>query len=89
MVSCWASIAPSNQVAATFDISDSTVGRFDKKVLQRDTPPPDLDNLRTLLLDEKSVGRGHNYLTIVPNGDTGELFYMKPGKKKDLLDGFL
>ena len=89
MVSCWASVAPNNQVAAMFDISDSTVRRYDKEVLQRDTPPPDLDNLRTLLVDEKSVGRGHNYLTIVLNGDTGELLYMKPGKKKEALDGFL
>jgi transposase len=89
MVSCWASVAPNNQVAAMFDISDSTVRRYDKEVLQRDTPPPDLDNLRTLLVDEKSVGRGHNYLTIVLNGDTGELLYMKPGKKKEVLDGFL
>ena len=48
-----------------FDISNSTVRRYDKEVLRRDTPPPDLDNLRTLLVDEKSVGRGHNYLTIV------------------------
>ena len=42
-----------------------------------------------LLVDEKSVGRGHNYLTIVLNGDTGELLYMKPGKKKEVLDEFL
>ena len=42
-----------------------------------------------LLVDEESVGRGHNYLTIVLNGDTGELLYMKPGKKKEVLDGFL
>ena len=88
MVSCWASVAPNNQVAAMFDISDSTVRRYDKEVLQRDTPPPDLDNLRTLLVDEKSVGRGHNYLTIVLNGNTGELLYMRPGKKKEVLDGF-
>lgn len=89
MISCWARVAPNNQVAEIFGISDSTVRRYDKIVLQRDTPPPNLDNLRTLLVDEKSVGKGHNYLTIVLNGDTGELLYMKPGKKKVVLDEFL
>ena len=89
MVNCWASVAPNNQVAAMFDISHSTIGKYDKEVLQRDTPLLDLDNLRTLSVDEKPVGRGHNYLTIVLNGDTGELHSMKPGKKKEVLDGFL
>ncbi|MFT6861948.1 MAG: hypothetical protein ACJAVK_000501, partial [Akkermansiaceae bacterium] len=31
---------------------------------------------------------GHNYVTIVLNGDTGELLYMAEGKKREVLDRF-
>jgi len=61
---------------------------YDKEVLQKDLPPPDLDDLRTLLIDEKAVRRGHNYVTIVLNGDTGELLYMAEGKKREVIDQF-
>lgn len=89
LVSCWASVAPNSKVADMFEISDSTVKRYDKMVLERMTPPPDLDNLRTLIIDEKSIGKGHNYLTLVINGDTGELLFMEEGKKKEILLKFL
>ncbi len=59
-----------------------------QEVLKEDLPPPDLDYLRTLLVDEKAVRRGHNYVTIVLNGDTGEPLYMAEGKKREILDRF-
>lgn len=88
MISAWASHTPATQIAAMYEISDSTVRQYDKEVLAERLPPPDFDNLRTLLIDEKSIRKGHNYLTIVLNGDTGELLYMEEGRKKEVIEGF-
>jgi len=88
MISAWAAHTPATQIAAIYEISDSTVRLYDKEVLKTDLPPPDLDHLRTLLVDEKAVRRGHNYVTIVLNGDTGELLYLAEGKKREVLDRF-
>ncbi len=71
-----------------YEISDSTVRHDDKEILKADLAPPNLDELRTLLVDEKAVRRGHNYVTIVLNGDTGELLYMAEGKKREVLGRF-
>ena len=71
-----------------YEISDSTVRHDDKEILKADLAPPNLDNLRSLLVDEKAVRRGHNYVTIILNGDTGELLYMAEGKKREVLDRF-
>ena len=52
-------------------------------------PDPDLDNIRALLIDEKSIGKGHHYLTVVLNADTGETLFLGEGKRKATLDQFL
>jgi len=87
-VSTWASIATNAEVAAMFEIGDATVRRYDKIVLTEDTPPPCLDGIKKLLIDEKSVRKGHCYVTIILNGDTGELLHMQEGRKKDSVESF-
>jgi transposase len=64
-------LMPVNKAASFFPISVNTGRRWDKDVLQRTLPPPDLDNLHTILVDEASIGKGHNYLTVVLNGING------------------
>jgi hypothetical protein len=64
-VSDWASVAPATAVAAMFEISDNTVRRYDKKVLEAELPEAQLDGLRAILIDEKAVRKGHNYVTVV------------------------
>ena len=71
-----------------FEISDATVRRYDHEVLKHDLPEPDLDNIRSLLIDEKYLGRRHGYVTIALNGDTGELLHMAKGKKKQSIESF-
>lgn len=68
--------------------SASTAYRWDKATLQRDLPPADLDNLRILLIDEKAVRRRHGYVTLVMNGETGDLLHMAEGRKKQALESF-
>jgi hypothetical protein len=88
LVSSWASVATNSEVATMFEISDATVRRYDKIVLKADTPPPCFDGLRKLLIDEKSVRKGLCYVTIILNGETGELLHMQEGKKKESVESF-
>lgn len=75
-------------VADLLDVATSTILRWDKWVLKNQLPPPKLDGLRVLLIDEKAVRSHHHYVTLVMNGETGELLYMAEGKKKESLEKF-
>jgi transposase len=89
VVAAWASICPASSVATMFEISESTVRRYELDILQADLPEPLLDGIEVLLVDEKAVRKGHGYVTIVLNGRTGELLHMAEGKKKESLESFL
>lgn len=80
---------PAKAVADKYGHSVTTVCEWDKQVLSRKLPPPNLDALRILLVDEKAVRRRHNYVTVVMNGDTRELIFLKEGKKKETLMEFI
>jgi transposase len=69
-------------------ISTSTARRWDKKILSKYLPEPNLDCLRILLVDEKSIGSHHHYLTVVLNGESGEVLHIAEGKKKESLESF-
>lgn len=89
LVSAWAEVATNSEVATMFAIGDATVRRYDKLVLEANTPPPLLDELEVLLIDEKSVRKGHGYVTFILNGRTGELLHKAEGKKKEAVESFL
>jgi len=88
VVSSWASAAPVSAVAVMFELSEATVRRYDQEVLTAQLPPPELDDLRCILIDEKYLGKSHGFVTVVINGDTGELLHMAKGKKKQSLESF-
>src|SRR5690606_38084536 len=44
--------------------------------------------IEAILVDEKSVRRGHKYVTLVLNAETGELLHMIEAKKKGSLEAF-
>jgi transposase len=69
-------------------VDDATAGRWDRAILRAKLPAPKLDDLRILLIDEKAVRRHHGYVTLVMNGENGELLYLAEGKKKESLQGF-
>jgi transposase len=79
---------PLRRIPEIVAISERTAGRWDRKVLREHLPDPDLDNLRILLIDEKSVRKHHGYVTLVMNGQTGELLHLAEGKKKASLQSF-
>lgn len=79
---------PVNKIPMFLPISTSTARRWDKRILAQYLPDPDLDNLRVVLVDEKSIGSGHQYMTVVINGETGEVLHLAEGKKKASLESF-
>lgn len=89
LVSRWASVAPANQIAEMFAVSAATVRNYDQAVLKEDTPAPNLDGIRALLVDEKHMGKRLGFVTIVLNADTGELLHMDKGKKGESFSSFL
>ena len=72
-----------------FSISASTVRNYDQAVLEEDTPPPNFDDIRALLVDEKHMGKRLGFVTVVLNADTGELLHMDKGKKGESFSSFL
>jgi transposase len=76
-------------IADKFSHSVTSICTWDKHILLNKLPPPNFDKLRILLVDEKAVRRRHNYVTVVMNGDTRELIFMKEGKKKETLLDFI
>lgn len=67
---------PLSSVLEIVGVDDATAYRWDKAVLERKLPPPNLDDLRILLIDEKAVRKHHSYVTLVMNGQPGELLHM-------------
>ena len=88
VVSRLARLMPLTRVDELLSIHGTTVLRYDQSVLEETVPEPSLNGIRVLLMDEKAVFRGHNYVTVVINGETGELLYMAEGKKGSRLQGF-
>lgn len=87
-VSRLARFLPLSHIREVVPVDDATAFRWDRAMLQQNLPPPDLDGLRVLLIDEKAVRSHHGYVTLVMNGLTGELLYLAEGKKKESLQGF-
>jgi transposase len=79
---------PVERVPELVPVDPTVIRRWDRKVLRETLPEPDLDDLEVLLIDEKSIGRHHQYVTLVMNGVTGELLHMAEGKKKQSLEAF-
>lgn len=74
--------------ASILGLSESTVRRWDKRFLKEHLPEPNLDDLNVILIDEKAIGKRHKYITVVLNGETGELLHCEEGKKKQSLTAF-
>lgn len=79
---------PISRVTELVPINETVARRWDKKVLIETLPEPNLDELEVLLVDEKSIGKHHQYATLVMNGQTGELLHLAEGKKKQSLEAF-
>ena len=79
---------PLTHIEEIVGICLATSYRWDKAILETSLPSPNLEGLKILLIDEKAIRKRHGYVTLVMNGENGELLYMAEGKKKESLQGF-
>ena len=75
-------------VAKHFDLDWRTVKKIDRAFLERDYGQPDYDGLRVLAVDEIAVRKGHEYMTVVIDYETGRVIWMGAGRKQGTLESF-
>jgi transposase len=75
-------------VARHFQLDWKTVKDIDKQYLEAQYGQPDLNGLRLLAVDEISIRKGHSYLTVVLNYETGQLLYVGKERKARTLNRF-
>ena len=80
---------PVRKIAEYFNVSHGTIRSWNQKCLGEILGKVNFDNLRYILVDEKSIGKGHSYVTVVLNAINGDLLHMAPGRKKDSLKQFI
>ena len=75
-------------VCRRFGLNWKTVKRIDKSFLEQDYGETDYSDLRLLAIDEIAVRRGHRYMTVVLDYETGRVVCMGHGRSKETLTGF-
>jgi transposase len=75
-------------VALHLGVSWDVVKDIVKEDLQRRFSKPKLKHLRRLAIDEISVGKGHRYVTLVLDLDSGAVVHVGQGKGGDALTEF-
>ncbi len=76
------------EVAQHLKLNWKTVKEIDKQYLEAQYGKPNYDGLRLLAVDEISLRKGHNYLTIVLDYETGRVVHVGKGRKAKTLTGF-
>lgn len=64
------------------------VKEIQKRYLTKRFRLPKIKDLRRIAIDEISIGRGHRYLTVVLDLDSGAVVFVGDGKGADALDPF-
>jgi transposase len=75
-------------VAHHLGISWDVIKEIQKTDLQRRFGRPKLKHVRQIAIDEISIGKGHRYLTIVMDLDSGAVVHVGQGKGGDALTDF-
>jgi transposase len=81
-------LLPNSQVADHVGLSEDTIRTIDKEYLAETYPPPDFGRLRRLAIDEIAYRKGHNYLTVVLDYDSGEVVWTGEGRSEATLSTF-
>ncbi|MCD4829826.1 MAG: ISL3 family transposase, partial [Candidatus Cloacimonetes bacterium] len=75
-------------VARHLELDPKTVKAIDKAALQAEFGRTTYDGLKRLAIDEIAVKKGHNYMTVVLDYDTGRVVWMGEGRQNATIDGF-
>jgi len=89
-VTWFALHATAQDVAEYFRIKWHTVGSIAKRVQEslEESEPSRFDNLEAIGIDETSYKKGHKYMTVVVDHNTGRLIWAKKGFGKTVLTEF-
>lgn len=82
------SMSTVKNVSDKFHMSWETVKNIDKKFLEAKFKNIDYGNLKYLSIDEIANKKGHDYLTVAMNLDTGKVIWVGEGRKMEDLDKF-
>jgi len=74
--------------ARHLDVGWDTIKDIQKRYLSKKYKKPKLRKLREIAIDEIAVGKGHRYLTVVLNLETGAVVFVGDGKGADALVPF-
>jgi len=82
--------ATAQDVADYFRIKWHTVGSIAKRVQKalEEEQPDRFDNLEAIGIDETSYKKGHKYMTVIVDHETGHLIWAKQGHGKEVLTSF-
>ncbi len=75
-------------VAHHLDVGWELVKDTEKRDLSRRYAKPKLKHLRAIAIDEIAVAKGHRYLTIVMDRESGAAVFVGDGKGADALEPF-
>lgn len=75
-------------VARHLNVSWDIIKDIQKRYLEKRFKSPRLRHLRTIAIDEISIGKGHRYLTVVLDLATGAVVHVGDGKGADALTVF-
>jgi transposase len=90
LVACLAKEMAKTPLAELLRISWTTVGRIVARAVEGAMSERRFDALRRIGIDEVSFRRGHRYLTLVVDHDSGNIVWASEGARaKESLDGFL
>ncbi len=81
-------IATVSEVARKFSLGWKTVKAIDKRCLEEEYGNPCYDDLRLLAVDEIALKKGHRYMTVVLNYETGEVIWLGKDRKAETLKKF-
>jgi len=76
------------EVAEHLGLDWKTVKEIDKAYLKEAFSKTDYENLRIIALDEIAIRKGHSYLTVVIDWETGRIVWMGEGRSKATIDRF-
>jgi transposase len=77
-----------SDVAEHVGLDWKTVKNIDKNFLEKEHGQSDYEGLRILAIDEIAVRKGHKYMTVVIDYETGRVVWMGHGRSKETLAEF-
>jgi len=83
-----ARITTTQHAAQHLGVSWDTIRDIERRYLEKHYSKPKLKHIKRIAIDEIAVRKGHRYLTLVLDLDSGRVVYVGKGRKKQSLDDF-